>query len=120
MKFSGVMIGSTQPDVLGAFYSQILGAPDFRDGTWYGWGENSTGAQLMLGAHSEVQGQNPSPQRIMLSISVSDVQSAFEHVTGLGAPIVAKPYQPDENGKYWLATVEDPDGNFVQLATPWE
>jgi hypothetical protein len=33
---------------------------------------------------------------------------------------VAKPYKPEEDKSNWLATLEDVDGNYLQLATPWE
>jgi predicted enzyme related to lactoylglutathione lyase len=117
MKFSGVMIGSDDPDRLGAFYTKVLGEPGWHDGTWYGWAD---GAQLMLGAHSDVHGSNPSPQRVILTVEAEDVETAFKEITALGAGIIAEPYRPEgAPGEVWLATVTDPDGNYVQLATPW-
>jgi predicted enzyme related to lactoylglutathione lyase len=116
MRFSGVMVGSDEPAALGAFYSRVLGPPGFRDDEWYGW---SAGAHLMIGRHSEVRGKNPAPQRIMLTLEVPDVAVAFEELTRHGAKVVAEPYQPDSDSTFWLATVEDPDGNYVQLAPPW-
>jgi predicted enzyme related to lactoylglutathione lyase len=115
MIFRGVMIGSDDPHSLAAFYTSVLGEPGFHDGTWYGWGKEST---LMLGEHSEVHGKNATPQRIMFSIEVPDVNEAFATLVGLGAKVVAEPYKPDEQD-FLLATVEDPDGNYVQLATAW-
>jgi predicted enzyme related to lactoylglutathione lyase len=117
MRFSGVMMGSEDPTALGAFYSRVLGAPQFHDGDWYGW---STGAHLMIGPHSEVQGRNTRPERIMLTLEVPDVAEAFAELKSHGATPVAEPYRPEDDDEgFWLATVEDPDGNYVQLATPW-
>jgi predicted enzyme related to lactoylglutathione lyase len=117
MKFSGVMIGSEDPDRLGTFYTKVLGEPEWHDGTWYGW---DSGAGLMLGAHSDVHGSNPSPQRIILSLEAEDVDKAFKEITSMGADIIAAPYQPEgAPAGVWLATVTDPDGNYVQLASPW-
>lgn len=117
MKLSGVMIGSENPDALGAFYTNVLGEPSWHDGTWYAWG---VGTQLMLGAHSDVHGTNPWPERIMLTLEVDDVATSFAEITSFGAGVVAGPYQPDpESGDLWLATVTDPDGNYVQLSSPW-
>jgi predicted enzyme related to lactoylglutathione lyase len=110
------MLGSSDPTALGAFYSRVLGEPSFHDGDWYSW---TTGAQLMIGAHSEVKGNNDAPQRIMLTVEVRDVAAAFEELTRHGATVVAEPYRPDADHGFWLATVADPDGNYVQLATPW-
>jgi predicted enzyme related to lactoylglutathione lyase len=115
MRFNGVMIGSEDPDPLGAFYTKVLGEPSSRDGTWYFWGE---GSQLILGGHSEVHGNNTSPQRIMLTLDVDDIQESFKEITSFGAAVVAEPYQPEpETEDLWLATVTDPDGNYVQLTS---
>jgi predicted enzyme related to lactoylglutathione lyase len=74
----------------------------------------------MLGAHSDVHGSNPSPQRVILTVEAEDVVTAFKEITALGAGIIAEPYRPEgAPGEVWLATVTDPDGNYVQLATPW-
>jgi predicted enzyme related to lactoylglutathione lyase len=117
MKFSGVMIGSEDPHALGAFYTSVLGEPGFHDGSWYGWGKEAT---LMLGAHSEVHGKSATPHRIMLSIEVADVNEAFATLVGLSAKVIAEPYKPEADQDFLLATVEDPDGNYVQLAPPWD
>ena len=116
MKFRGVMIGSENPEALGAFYTGVLGEPGFREESWYGW---DNGAQLIIGAHSEVSGENALPQRIILTLEVTDVPGSFEKVKALGARVVAEPYKPDPSDENWLATLKDPDGNFIQLSTPW-
>lgn len=117
MKFSGVMIGSENPTALGAFYAKILGEPGFKDGEWCGW---NTGAQIMIGPHSELHGKSSVPQRVMLTIEVDDVKTSFDEIASFGAQVVAVPYQPEEDKDFWLATLEDVDGNYLQLATPWE
>jgi predicted enzyme related to lactoylglutathione lyase len=114
MKFSGVMIGSEDPDRLGAFYTEVLGEPAWHDGTWYAWEGN---AHLMLGAHSDVHSSNATPQRIILTFEVDDMDTAFKELTALGAGVIAEPYQAE--GGPWLATVTDPDGNYVQISPPW-
>ncbi len=111
------MIGSENPKALGEFYAKILGEPGFQEGEWYGW---DTGAQIMIGAHSEIHGKNTLPQRIMLTVEVDDVQASFDEIVSFGATVVAEPYKPEEDRSNWLATLEDVDGNYLQLATPWE
>jgi predicted enzyme related to lactoylglutathione lyase len=113
MKFSGVMISSEDPHALAVFYTSVLGEPGFHDGSWYGWDDMS----LMIGAHSDVHGKNATPQRLMLMIEVPDMQEAFATVIGLGAKVIAEPYKPEADRDFQLATFEDPDGNYVQLAT---
>src|SRR5580692_8327524 len=119
MKFNGVMIGSEDPHALGAFYASVLGEPSFQDGSWYGWGEDTT---LMLGAHSDVHGKNATPQRMMVMVETDDMNGAFATLVGLGATVIAEPYQPEpeREPKMLLATLEDPDGNYLQLVTPPE
>lgn len=118
MKYSGVMLGTEDPKALGEFYTKALGEPSFHEGEWYGW--KTGGSQLMLGSHSEVKGQSSTPARIMLTLEVDDVKAEFKRLTDLGATVVAEPYQPDETSGMWLATVADPDGNYLQLSMPWE
>jgi hypothetical protein len=54
MKFSGVMIGTDDPDALGEFSTKVLGEAGFHDGTWYGWGG---AAQPMRGAQQRSWGE---------------------------------------------------------------
>ena len=118
MKLSGVMLGSDQPQVLGDFYTKLLGKPGWQDGDWYGF---AVGGGLMIGPHSEVKGSNDTPARIIISFEVKDVKEEAQRIKGLGATVVAEPYAPnDEKPDVWLATFADPDGNYFQLATPWE
>ena len=58
----------------------------------------------------------------MLSFAVEDVAKEFNLVISAGGKVIAEPHQPDKENtpKAWLATLEDPDGNYLQLATPWE
>jgi predicted enzyme related to lactoylglutathione lyase len=115
MEFSGVMVGTHDSKRLAEFYTEVLGEPTFQMDTWYGFGE---GGQLVIGEHSDVSGTSAQPQRIMLMVEVGDVAAEYDRITGIGAGSVAKPYQPDGGDGAWLATVEDPDGNYVQLHTP--
>jgi predicted enzyme related to lactoylglutathione lyase len=117
MKFSGAMIGSEDPDALASFYTSVLGEPAMHDGSWYGWGED---AWLMLGPHSEVHGKNATPQRMMVMVEAADVNAAYAALVGLGAKVIAEPYKPEPDREMLLATLEDPDGNYLQLVTPWE
>jgi predicted enzyme related to lactoylglutathione lyase len=51
-----------------------------------------------------------------------NVEEEFARFQKIGATVVAKPYKPDEknNPNVWLATLADPDGNYIQIASPWE
>jgi predicted enzyme related to lactoylglutathione lyase len=67
-----------------------------------------------------VKGRNDTPGRIILNFETADVAGEFERIKGLGATVKQEPYQPGEatTGEFWLATFEDPDGNYFQLASP--
>lgn len=72
---------------------------------------------LSIGEHSEVVGQAKEPSRIMLNLETKEVKEEFERLKEMSATIIKEPY---EMGGGWIATLADPDGNFVQLMTPWE
>ncbi len=121
LNLNNVMLGSEDSKRLAGFYTKVLGKPnpDWSDDAngWFGWQAGDGG--LVIGPHSDVSGTNPQPGRIMLNFSTSDVREEFERIKGLGAEVVAEPYEPGGGGML-LCTFADPDGNYFQLATPWE
>lgn len=120
MKLSGIMIGSDQPTTLGDFYTKLFGNPGWHQDDWYGF--DVGGGTLMIGPHSEVHGTNNDAPRLMISLEDADVPALFAVFIEKGAKEIAKPYQPDadKSPDIWLATVADPDGNYIQLASPWD
>jgi predicted enzyme related to lactoylglutathione lyase len=116
LNLNTVMIYSEDPQALSAFYTKVLGEPGWQDSAYIGWQAGS--AMLMIGPHSEVKGRNEMPGRIIVNFETPDVQGEFERIKGLGARVEHEPYQPGDGGEMWLATFEDPDGNFFQLASP--
>lgn len=120
MKSISVMIGTADPKILGEFYTKVLGKPGWQQDDWYGFWTDNGG--MMIGSHSEVKGKNKEPARSIINFTVEDVKGEFERIKALGAEVVAEPYQPsaDKDNKVWLATFADPDGNYFQLASPWD
>jgi predicted enzyme related to lactoylglutathione lyase len=120
MKLAGIMIGSDQPDILGDFYTKLFGDAGWHEDQWYGY-QVGTGT-LMIGPHSDVHGANTDAPRLMIVVEDNDVRSMFDQFVAKGAREVAKPYQPDAKNSpdVWLATVADPDGNYLQLTSPWD
>ena len=116
LTFNGVLIGSSQPEVLAAFYAKVLGKPaDFSDSGYTGWQFGTTG--LVVGPHSEVMGSSKEPARILIGFTTTEVKEEFARIKGVGATVVAEPYQMEGNPG-WIATFADPDGNYFQLMTP--
>ena len=119
MKLHGVMIGTEDAAKLSLFYTKILGEPVFTDNGFFGYALGDS--MLMLGGHSDIKGSNMSPARMMMHFESEDVKAEFDHIKGLGATVVAEPYNPNPDDQtLWLATFADPDGNYFQLASPWK
>ena len=116
LNLNSVMLGTTQPQALAAFYEQVIGKPaDMvdREQGFYGWQVGS--AYLSVLAHSEMGGTAKDPGRVLLNFETSEVQAEFERITALGGVVIKAPY---EMGGGWIATLADPDGNYFQLVTP--
>ena len=122
LNLNSIMLGSEDSKRLADFYTKVLGAPnpEFSDEAsgWFGF-QAGEGA-LVIGPHSEVTGKSQQPGRIMLNFATSDVKSEFERIQGLGADVVAEPYEPGGGDGMLMCTFADPDGNYFQLSTPWE
>jgi predicted enzyme related to lactoylglutathione lyase len=116
LNLTTVMIYSEDPDALNAFYTKVLGERSWENGGYVGW--QAGNATLMTGPHSEVKGRNEMPGRIIVNFETPDVKGEFERIKALGAKVEQEPYAPGEEPEMLLATFEDPDGNFFQLATP--
>ena len=115
LSFNHVMIGTSQPEVLGEFYGRVFDrAPDMKDEGGYSWRVGA--AFLSVGEHSEVKGEAAEPQRVILNLETSEVKEEFERIKALGATVVKEPYEMME---MWIATFADPDGNYFQLMSPW-
>lgn len=114
LNFNSVLIGTDQPEVLATFYEKALGRPaDWVDGGYYGWQVGS--GFLTVGGHSEVQGQAKEPARIILNFETPAVQAEYERLRQAQATVIREPY---EMGGGWIATLADPDGNYIQLVSP--
>ena len=120
LNLNNIMLGSENPRRLADFYAGVLGAPerDWSDEAngWFGF--RAGDGSLAIGPHSDVKGRSEQPGRIMLNFSTADVKGEFERIRALGAEVVAEPYEP--GGGMVLCTFADPDGNYFQLATPWD
>ncbi len=116
LNLTTVMIYSEDPKELNAFYTKVLGEPAWENSGYVGW--QAGNATLMTGPHSEVKGRNETPGRIIVNFETTDVPGEFERIKALGAKVEQEPYRPGEEPEMWLATFEDPDGNFFQLASP--
>ena len=120
MNLNSIVLGSEDPKKLADFYTQILGAPmpEWSDEStgWYGFQAGTGG--LVVGPHSEVSGRNAQPGRILVNFETADLTGEFERIKGLGAEVVAAPYEPEGGEGMQMCTFADPDGNYFQLVPP--
>ncbi|HLY64907.1 MAG TPA: VOC family protein [Chloroflexota bacterium] len=106
-----VLVGSQDPRRLGAFYAKVLGLEQLPSEHHIVF--QLPGAKLRLIQHSEVGPRSAEPQRIQLNLFVSDVRAELARLEPLGVGVVRPATQMAWGG--WLVTLEDPDGNYVQL-----
>ena len=119
MDFNTLLMGSEDPRRLIEYYSRLFGTPQMNEGEYAGWQIGS--GWLTVGPHSEVQGRNAQPGRLIWNIESSDVQGNFDRLVSAGAIVVKEPYRFDD----WppdtlVATLADPDDNYFQLVSPME
>lgn len=115
LNLNSIIVGSSQPKVLAAFYEKVFGKkPDMVEGDWSGWQVEST--FFSIGGHSQVKGKAKEPQRVIINLETKEVRKEFQRIKKLGAKVVKEPY---DMGSAWVATFADPDGNYFQLMTPW-
>ena len=115
LNLNSVMIGTTQPAVLAAFYEKVLGPVGMMDEENGFWGWQVGGTYLSILNHSEMGGKTKDPGRVMFNFETTEVKEEFERIKAAGATIIREPY---EMGGGWIATLADPDGNYFQLVTP--
>ena len=109
----GVTIWSEDINTLLPFYRDVVGlqvgvaSPDF---VIFG---DQTQPALAIGTHSEVRGRTLEPARHMVGLLTDDIQGDVARLKQAGVRFIEDP--TDQGDGFWIATFEDPDGNFIQL-----
>jgi predicted enzyme related to lactoylglutathione lyase len=119
LNFNSILLFSEDPKTLGDFYKKVFDMePGWNEGGYMGFLVGSSA--VTIGPHDKVHGKNQYPERIIINFETEDVEGEFKRIKEFGTKVVAEPYHPSEDEKIWLATFEDPDGNFFQLASPFK
>ena len=122
LNLNSIMLGSEDPKALADFYGKVLQKkPDMEDSNYIGFLAGSS--FLSIGPHDKVKGKSKEPERIIYFFETKEVQKEFDRIKEIaGATVVQEPYNPGPAGddSMQLATLADPDGNYFQLASPWE
>ena len=117
MNLNGILIGSDNPKRLADYYRKLFGEPAFEFEEYTGWMFGQAG--VTVGPHSEVHGRNGEPGRLIWNLETPDVKAEFDRFKAAGAIVVVEPYTMDGAPEdSFIATFEDPDGNYFQIATP--
>lgn len=99
------------------FYRDVLGlAPrsEREDFISFAWNANDPHApRLTITVHSQVRGVANEPLRVMLNLEVDDLDATHARLRDLGVSFVRPPESEHFGGR--IATLQDPDGNLVQL-----
>ncbi|MDJ0923167.1 MAG: VOC family protein [Acidimicrobiia bacterium] len=94
------------------FYVDVLGLTPRSDR--FGFVNFEFGTQrLTVAVHSELAEANRDPLHIMINLRCNDVESAYAAAMERGAAALRPPQSEKWGGK--IATLQDPDGNIVQL-----
>jgi predicted enzyme related to lactoylglutathione lyase len=68
--------------------------------------------ELGLGTHSQVRGRNADPARHMVGLTSTDITTDWKRLKDAGVEFIE---DPTDYGNLTIATLEDPEGNLVQL-----
>lgn len=118
LNFNSILLFSENPQKLAKFYQKVFQKkPDMEMNNYFGFMVGS--AFFNIGFHDKVKGKNNQPERFIFNLETSKVEEEFERIKMLGAKVVKEPYHPAEESKMMIATFEDPDRNYFQLASPW-
>jgi catechol 2,3-dioxygenase-like lactoylglutathione lyase family enzyme len=103
-----ILLASADPDRLRTWYVDALGVQPDADGFL-----NFGPVGVLVDGRDDVDAMTTEPGRVIVNHHVPDIHAAARHLDEMGAPWVA-PVEYRDVG-LWFGTVEDPDGNYVQL-----
>jgi predicted enzyme related to lactoylglutathione lyase len=69
--------------------------------------------RLTVAVHSDVRDANRDPLHLMVNLAVSDIDAVYRSAVVRGAPSLRPPEKETWGGR--IATLQDPDGNLIQL-----
>lgn len=103
-----LLLGSADPDRLRQWYLDALGVQADADG-FLQFGR----VGVLVDGRDDVDAKTVEPGRVILNYTVADIKKAAQRLDERGARWVAGVEYRDAG--LWFGTVEDPDGNYVQL-----
>ena len=104
-----VLLASTDPDRLRAWYERAFGVTADADG-FLRLGQ----VGLLVDEREDVAAGAAEPARVILNLHVEDAQATARHLDAMSVTWLA-PLEYREPAGAWFGTVVDPDGNYVQI-----
>jgi catechol 2,3-dioxygenase-like lactoylglutathione lyase family enzyme len=102
-----ILLASTDPDRLRAWYERAFAARPNPDG-FLEFG----GVAVLIDHRDDIAASCVEPGRVILNLHVDDARAAAAHLATLGVRWVA---ELELRGDAWFAALLDPDGNCVQI-----
>lgn len=106
-RLGSILLGSTDPDRLRAWYRVALSATEDSDG-FLDFG----GVRALIDERTDISSSNPEPGRVILNFHVADAKATAEHLDRLGVTWLSRVGQRRDG---MFGTLVDPDGNYVQI-----
>ena len=94
------------------FYRDILGLRVGLETPGFVVLGDPNGPAVALGTHSEVRGRAVDPARHIVGLETDDIKGDCARLKAAGVEFIE---EPNEQGGIWVATLKDPEGNFVQF-----
>ncbi|MBI2612051.1 VOC family protein [Candidatus Gottesmanbacteria bacterium] len=114
----GILIGTENAKRLAKFYREVVG---FKQVGEYVMGDDANlydfaikdGPGLYILDHSEVKGKNKMPGRLIINFEVDNIEKEVKRLKKSKVKLVKDIYHVEDYG--YIATFEDPDGNYFQF-----
>ncbi|HEY1623127.1 MAG TPA: VOC family protein [Streptosporangiaceae bacterium] len=106
-QLGSILLGSTDPDRLRAWYRAALSPAEVPDG-FLDFG----GMRVLIDERSDVGPANPEPGRVILNFHVADAMATARHLDALGVTWLSP---VERRGGNMFGTLIDPDGNYIQI-----
>ena len=121
LNLNSVMLSSSDYQRLSDFYGKVLQKkPDMEEKEHSAVGYLAGSCFITLCSHDKVHGKSLNPERVILFFETREVEDEFNRIKEIpGASVIREPYKVGGAKKAVIATLADPDGNYFQLATPW-
>lgn len=102
-----VLLGSTDPGRLRAWYRTTLGGGRPGDGPI-----DFGGTELIIDGRNDIEDKNPEPGRALLNFHVDDARALASRLDHLGVSWLV---EVEERPIGLIGTLVDPNGNYVQV-----